>query len=380
MPNIVRIKRRVSGAAGAPASLSNAELAFNEVDNTLYYGFGDVAGNAITVQAIAGAGAFVSLTGSQTISGPKTFTGALTSTITLAAGDNSNAVATTAWVIGKINSISGGVTTFNGRSGTVVLSSADINAALGYTPVNYTLPAATQSSLGGVKIGAGITLTGDTISVSIPPSGVTSFNGRTGDVTLTTAEITAITDPLYLKQAAADNRYVQISGGTITGSLTIGGNLSVLGTTTSVNEATITVTDKVITLGKVTSPTDGTAQGGGIILLGTTNKTLLWDSTLVSWVSSENIGVASGKNYKIGAATVLDSTTLGSTVVNSSLTRVGTITTGTWNGTILTPAYGGTGAASLTGLIKGNGASAMTVAVAGTDYLTPSTTIDGGTF
>ena len=40
MSNIVRIKRRASGAAGAPTSLQNAELAFNEVDNTLYYGKG----------------------------------------------------------------------------------------------------------------------------------------------------------------------------------------------------------------------------------------------------------------------------------------------------------------------------------------------------
>ena len=41
MANTLRIKRRASGgAAGAPASLVNAELAYNEQDNTLYYGFG----------------------------------------------------------------------------------------------------------------------------------------------------------------------------------------------------------------------------------------------------------------------------------------------------------------------------------------------------
>ena len=37
MANTLRIKRRAAGgAAGAPASLANAELAFNEQDNTLY--------------------------------------------------------------------------------------------------------------------------------------------------------------------------------------------------------------------------------------------------------------------------------------------------------------------------------------------------------
>ena len=41
MANTLRIKRRAAGgAAGAPASLANAELAFNEQDNTLYYGTG----------------------------------------------------------------------------------------------------------------------------------------------------------------------------------------------------------------------------------------------------------------------------------------------------------------------------------------------------
>ncbi len=39
MANILRIKRRaVGGAAGAPSSLANAELAYNEQDDTLYYG------------------------------------------------------------------------------------------------------------------------------------------------------------------------------------------------------------------------------------------------------------------------------------------------------------------------------------------------------
>ena len=57
MANIIRIKRRSSGDAGAPASLLNAELAFNEVDNTLYYGRGDNgSGQAATIIPIGGNG------------------------------------------------------------------------------------------------------------------------------------------------------------------------------------------------------------------------------------------------------------------------------------------------------------------------------------
>jgi len=36
--NTILIKRRTTGQAGAPASLSGGELAFNEVNSVLYYG------------------------------------------------------------------------------------------------------------------------------------------------------------------------------------------------------------------------------------------------------------------------------------------------------------------------------------------------------
>lgn len=60
MANVIRIKRRTSGAAGAPSSLHNAELAFNEVGNVLYYGkgTGGVGGTATEVIPIGGDGAF----------------------------------------------------------------------------------------------------------------------------------------------------------------------------------------------------------------------------------------------------------------------------------------------------------------------------------
>lgn len=59
MANTLRIKRRAAGgAAGAPATLAAAELAYNEQDDTLYYGKGDVSGTASTVIPIAGSGAF----------------------------------------------------------------------------------------------------------------------------------------------------------------------------------------------------------------------------------------------------------------------------------------------------------------------------------
>jgi hypothetical protein len=77
MANVIRIKRRASGAAGAPVALKSAELAHNEVDDTLYVGKGDDGGgNATSVIALAGKGAFVDRSSAQTVGGKKTFSSA----------------------------------------------------------------------------------------------------------------------------------------------------------------------------------------------------------------------------------------------------------------------------------------------------------------
>ena len=74
MANVIRIKRRASGNTGAPAALKSAELAHNEVDNTLYVGKGDDgSGNATSIVALAGSGAFADLSSTQTLGGAKTF-------------------------------------------------------------------------------------------------------------------------------------------------------------------------------------------------------------------------------------------------------------------------------------------------------------------
>jgi hypothetical protein len=53
----------------------------------------------------------------------------------------------------------------------------------------------------------------------------------------------------------------------------------------------------------------------------------------------EHINLASSKQYRIAGAKVLDATSLGTTVVSSSLTSVGTIDTGVWQGTAIDAAY-----------------------------------------
>jgi hypothetical protein len=88
------------------------------------------------------------------------------------------------------------------------------------------------------------------------------------------------------------------------------------------------------------------------------------------------LSAGSGISIANGAGTItltalsgtISGTALASNVVTSSLTGVGTITSGTWSGTTISVANGGTGTISLTGVLKGNGTSAFTAATEGTDY------------
>jgi len=98
------------------------------------------------------------------------------------------------------------------------------------------------------------------------------------------------------------------------GSVIIEGNLTVNGTTTSTNTATVNLADYTITLAKTSAPNDVTANGAGLIIAGTTNKSILYNSASTSLSSSENINIASGKTYKINGESVLSSSALGVSV------------------------------------------------------------------
>jgi hypothetical protein len=104
-----------------------------------------------------------------------------------------------------------------------------------------------------------------------------------------------------------------------TGNLTISGDLTVNGTTTTINSTTISVDDKNIELGATASPTDLTADGGGITLKGTTDHTLNWINSTDAWTSSEHLNLATGKEYKINNTSLKDvSETLTNKTINSA--------------------------------------------------------------
>lgn len=110
MANTFQIKRRTTGQAGAPASLLNGELAFNEVNDTLYYGMAD--GAVQPIANIGGAGNFVTVATDQTIAGDKSFTASVvlsSATVATAVVSASGAeVANTEFVQGVFAVLDGG--------------------------------------------------------------------------------------------------------------------------------------------------------------------------------------------------------------------------------------------------------------------------------
>jgi len=155
-----------------------------------------------------------------------------------------------------------------------------------------------------------------------------------------------------------------------TGLVVIKGDLQIDGTTTTINSTTLTVDDKNIVLGSGAA-NDAAADGSGITIeSGNGNKTFQFEDTGDNLGSSENLNVASGKVYKVNNTEVLSNNTLGSGVVNSSLTSVGTLTNlsvGNVNSSgIVTATSGFVGNVNgnVTGNINSSGVSTVTSLVA----------------
>ena len=113
--------------------------------------------------------------------------------------------------------------------------------------------------------------------------------------------------------------------GATSGSVRIRGDLYVDGTEFIVDVDKIELGDFNIGIAS-TVPTNALLDGAGLgIGAESIRKTITWNNATSALMSSENWNLASGKHYEIAGTDVLTSTTLGSGVVNSSLTSVGTL-------------------------------------------------------
>lgn len=122
----------------------------------------------------------------------------------------------------------------------------------------------------------------------------------------------------------------------VAGDVRISGNLTVEGSNTAIEVDELRVKDRTIGLSvdENNAPVtdDAGINGGGIELLttSTNHKTLTYSynasAATERWESNINMGVATGKAFKVGADDVLSGDTLGTNVINSSLTNLGTLT------------------------------------------------------
>jgi hypothetical protein len=226
-----------------------------------------------------------------------------------------------------------------GSSGDLTLNMANT----GVTAASY----GSASAVGTFTVNAQGQLTAAaSTTIAIPSTAVTDFTEAAQDVAGALISGTANEITVTYDDAAGTMVLSQPVDVTVGNDLTVGGDLTVNGTTTTVNSTTLTVDDKNIELGSVAVPSDTTADGGGITLKGATDKTIIWTNSTDTWDFNQGINVATGTTYSIAGAMVLSATQLGTAVVSSSLTTLGTIGTGVWEATDVAVLHGGTGAST----------------------------------
>ena len=359
----IKIKRRASsGAAGSPSSLKSGELAFNEnaSDKKLYYGYGDDGnGNATSVISIAGE----SIPNSGLANSSVTINGnslALGGTLTLDTDDigegstnlyytdarsraalsgnastglsynNSTGVLSLASI--PNTSLTNSNVTINGTSialgGSATFSTTDIgegtnlyytdararaaisgDASTGFSYNNSTGVGSLSSIPNSSLSNSSITVNGSAIALGGSVS--TSFNVSDGTTSSSVSDGSTLTVQGTANEVEVSNSSSTLTVGlpndvTINNDLTVGGDLTVNGTVTSVNSTTVTIDDKNIELGSTANPTDVTADGGGITLKGTTDKTITWVDATDCWTFNQPINITSG-GLKIGGTEVITS-------------------------------------------------------------------------
>ena len=366
-------------------------------------------------------------TGLTTTGGPVTTSGTITLAGILAVANGGTGTSTPALVAGTNVTITGTwpnqtINASGGGSGTVTtVSVVSANGLAGTVANATTTPAITLSTtITGI-------LKGNGTAISAATSGTDYQAPITLTTTGTSGAATFVGNTLNIPQYSGGGVTSITFGSTgltpstaTTGAVTVAGTLAVAnggtGVTTSSGASSVVLRDAngnittnatfngftsvaasgtTITLTAASTPVYLiTGSGGQVVQL--PNATTLPNGTIFSFNNNQSSGAITVNNASAtlvvsvpsgGYTTVVltaNGTSAGSwdrhdqTPANVSwstntLDYAGSITSATWNGATVTVSRGGTGATTLTGVLKGNGTSAFTAAVAGTDYQAPIT-------
>jgi hypothetical protein len=405
MADILRIKRRTTGGAGAPTTLANAEIAYNEVDHTLYYGegTGGAGGTASVIVGIAGQGLAAStaplINGTASAGSAATWSRAdhvhPTDTSRAAASAIPAASNTTPAMDGA--GTPGAATTY-ARGDHVHLTDTTraptVSPALTGTPTAPTAPGGTNTTQ--------LATTAFVLAVrqdqQAVPTAAVSWNNQ-----LLTNLATPVTNSDAATKSYVDQNSAGLSAKGAVAVATAGANITLSGLQT-IDGYTTVANDRVLVKDQTTQANNGlyVAAAGAwarttdmdawtevpqayvFVANGTLNSNSSWvcnsaaggtlGTTAIVWVQfSQAAQVTAGGGLTrtgnsfdvIGTANRIavfaDNVDIATTYVGqASITTLGTITTGTWNATAVGVAWGGTGATTLTGFLKGNGTSAFT--------------------
>jgi hypothetical protein len=252
-------------------------------------------------------------------------------------------------------------------AGSVTFTLTTVNSNIGSFGSSTEIPTFAVNAKGlitaastNVVIAPAGTLTGATLASNVLSSSLTTVGtigtgvwngttiatgyGGTGLTTYTTG------DTLY---ASATNTLSKLGIGSTGQVLTVSGGVPSWATP-SVSPSGIALTQNHILVGNTSNLAADVAMSGdasivssGALTLNTVNSNTgsFGSSTGIPnfTVNGKGLITAAGTSAVIAPAGTLSGTTLNSTVVSSSLTSVGTITSGTWNGTTIAIANGGTG-------------------------------------
>jgi hypothetical protein len=181
---------------------------------------------------------------------------------------------------------SGGVV-YNSSTGAFTLgsipNSALSNSSITINGVATPLGGSTTTTSVSGGLGSTVTLQGTAGEVSVATSGSTFTFGLPNDVT-------------------------------IANDLTVSGDLTVNGTLTSISTSEVRVEDRNILLGDTSTPTDTTADTGGITLAGATNKTIQWLNATGSWTFNQPVNIVNSGTFQIGGTQVLNASRVMSNV------------------------------------------------------------------